>query len=223
MITVDELLATEVAYIQEHKDDPIMYFNEEYHEFMPYMDGTNLDFLKKGYIKKHHQSIDKFSVDENLAFEKYGITDIEKLILLLFEGFLSQIFRIDSYYGNVPQLVEEMCKCLDELLKKAPSFEGRVLYRFCHADDKTDFEIEDIFIPTYFLTTTFDNWNKDTPTYIITPLPKELTAAKCLYLLKNHGGENQVSFQRNTKFICKKIENDPLSGQTKIYLKETIG
>lgn len=86
-------------------------------------------------------------------------------------------------------------------------FEGRVLYRFCHVNDKTDFKIEDIFIPTYFLTTTFDNWNKD----------------KCLYLLKNHGGENQVSFQRNTKFICTKIEHDALSGQTKIYLKETIG
>ena len=221
MITVEELLNIEEQYIIDHKDDPVIVFNEEYGEFEPYNTGDNLDFLLKGYIKKHNESLRNLSEEERNAIKTYHITEIETLVLILFEGFLSEIFRIDSYYGKTPRLVQELSECLDSVLDKAPPYDGEILYRFCHYFDKTNFEIGDTFLPSYFLTTTKDNWKKyNNVIYVIYPLPKEHTNARSLYLIKNHGGENQITYKRNSKFQILMIEDKNENNQSFIYMKE---
>lgn len=177
-------------------------------------------FFKEGYIEKYYKIIANFPEEKNATFEKYAITEVEKLILLLFEGYLPQIFRIDSYHGEVPKLLTDMWEVLDSLLEKAPPFDGQVLYRFTHPQDKIDFEVGDIYIPRFFLTATKDYWGQDTPTYIITPRHSGKTSAKSLYKIYDQKGEGQVTFKRNSKFEIIQIEPERGEEPLKIYMNE---
>lgn len=216
MITLEELLKTEDQYIAKHKND---------NPFMPNTQNDNLDFLRQGYIRKHYEGAKEYYEAKHDLLQSYGITEIEVLILFLFEGFMPQIFRVDLVYGKIPPLLKDIWMYLDNILEKTPSFDGKVLYRFSSYDNANDFRIGEIFQPIYFFTTTVDNWEKDCTTFIVTPLPKDTTSAKSLYLIKNHGeeydaGENQVTFKRNSKFLITNIEQKTEKKPDKIYLEE---
>lgn len=216
MITLEELLKAEEQYVAKYKNDYL---------FMPNTQNDNLDFLRQGYIRKHYEGVKKYYEAKHDLLQSYGITEIEVLILFLFEGFLPYIFRVDQFHGEIPSLLKDIWTYLDNILEKTPSFDGKVLYRFSDYDNANDFRIGEIFQPIYFFTTTVDNWEQDRTTFIVTPLPKDKTSAKSLYIIKNHGeehgaGENQVTFKRNSKFLITNIEQKTEKKPDKIYLKE---
>ncbi|MBO4719788.1 MAG: hypothetical protein J5658_07945 [Prevotella sp.] len=210
-MTVQELLNIEKVYAAEHKN--VQYVYNEVGELVPSNIDEDINFLEKGYIGRHNH----IKPDKKKQLEMKGLSDFEMLMLMCFEGFLSYAFKWNSYdERNSP--IPEMCEALDNVLEKSPTYdEGSVLYRFCTSDDQVDFQIEDIYEASHYVTTTKDNWGKDTNMYIITP-KKENSNARSLYKLHNHGNENQVTFKRGSKFKVTNIED----GQRKIIYMEEV-
>ena len=214
-MTIQELKEFENKYIEEHKNDPINYYDQTYGEFMPYEVGDELDFLKQGLIKKFSPEGGKYPDSDYM----YELNDEEILILHLFLANASKLFRKDSF-KKLPDLNKELCNILESALNKLPKFDKQtVLYRFCHDYDKSDFEINDIFQPIYALTTTKDDWKQNPDTiYIITPLGHAQTNARCVYSFAKNS-EAQVTFLENTKFKITKIE---MIGNSKVIYMDEI-
>ncbi len=210
-MTIEELLNIEKRYIESHKR--IHMVRNEVGELVPSNIDEDINFLEKGYIERHNH----IKPDKKKKLVLKGLTDYEMLMLMCFEGFLSYAFKWNSYNErNSP--IPEMCEGLDNVLDKSPAYdEGGVLYRFCTSDDRVDFQTEDIFEASHYITTTKDNWGKDTNMYIITPKCHN-SNARSLYKLHNHGNENQVTFKRGTRFKVTKVEN----GQRKIIYMEEV-
>lgn len=209
-MTVEELLEIENKYIDEHKNSHCVY--NAVGELVPSNFVDDIYFLERGFIKR----LNHIKAKKRNELAKWGLTDFEMLILNCFEGPISYAFKWNTYDDrNCP--IPEMCEALDNILDKSPIYdETGVLYRYCSRDDRKDFKINDIFDVSHYLTTTKDKWLRDTNTYIITP-KKQGTKARSLYKLYNHGGENQVTFKRNSKFQITKIKE----GRKKIfYMKE---
>ncbi len=155
------------------------------------------------------------------AMKKYNLTEVEVLIMNCFYGNLSQYFRDDTYeqFGEVPEISQKMQKVLENFIRKAPKHKGGELYRFLNSHDRSDFNIGDVFEPSFSLTTTNEDWEQDKNTYVITPLPEESTSAYDIYKIYNHGEENQVNFLKGTKFVVTRIKKTP-NGHRRIYFNE---
>ena len=209
-MTVKELLMIEKEYKESHKI--IHFVSNNIGESVPENMDEDIRFLNDGYIAKHYNPKSETTV----ALKKRGLDDFEILMLKCFMGGISYAFKWNSYEDrNSP--IPEMCEGLDRVLDKSPTYdEGKVLYRFCTIDDKTDFQKGDIYCAPHYITTTKDNWKWKTDVYIITP-QMEKTNARSLYQLSNHGNENQVTFKRGTSFKITKIESGK---RRRIFMKE---
>lgn len=208
-MTVQELIEIENKYIQDHKEDPVVF--NEIGELEQENSSDDIAFLEKGYIKRHN------SIKNELrrSLTEKGLTDFEILMLMCFVGYLSYAFRWNSYDKRSP--IPEMCDGLDKVLEKCPAYnEENVLYRFCTSDDRTDFKTGEIFKASHYVTTTKDDWGKDTPVYIITAKSID-TNARSIYKVYNKANENQVTFKRGSCFKITKVENGE---HKKIYMEE---
>jgi len=208
-MTVQELLEIEKKYIDEHKDAPWVF--NEVGELEPSNMKDDIVFLSKGYIKKHNN----IKPEMKQFLSEKGLNDFEILMLMCFVGYLSYAFRWNSYDKSYP--IPEMCEGLDNVLEKCPIYnEGNFLYRFCTPDDDVDFNEGDLYQAPHYVTTTKNNWDKDTHVYIITPKSVD-TNARSIYKLYNKANENQVTFKRGTCFKITKIEE---GNYKKIYMEE---
>lgn len=138
----------------------------------------------------------------------YGLNAVEWLMLHCFLGPFSEYFRSDNYHAEIPEVVKEMQLVLDSAIRKAPKCNNITLYRFLNDFDKRDFQIGEIFTPSHSLTTTTEDWGKDTDMYLITSLPTERTKAHSLYKIYNHGNETQVNFERESQFRIVDIKRE---------------
>lgn len=220
---VEYFLEEEEKYIKSRKGEPEFVYDEKYG-----MQPSNIDdplaFLEQNLLHKTYNAMLNAKQDllEKLANDA---TDSELLMLLAYEGFMSEYFR-DDYWGTreIPEIVREMQKCLYSIIEKAPVFEGGTLYRFCVYEDSVDFEIGQKVNFSYSLATTTDNWNQNKNRYIIQTLPNKQTKAHCIYRIHNHGNENQVNFLPNTSFIVTDIQECICEENVykHIYMKEEI-
>ena len=212
MKDIQYFLSEEEKYLASSQAEPELVWNEELEEFGFSYDP--LSFLgKKPFQSFQHNNIDK----EN----RYGLTDVEKMILTCFLGNISYAFRDDNYYGEVPDIVHEMQIILNSIINKAPKFNGNILYRFTKTGDKTNFEVGDIYQPCHSLTTTTEDWKQNrSDVYVIKTLPENETQAHCLYMIYNHGQETQVNFLRGTSFEITDIEPIEGSEYKRIYMSE---
>ena len=205
MKPIEYFLDEEAKYIESRKGEPEFYFDEKY-GVQPTNVNDPLAFLERNMFHKMYSAVlnIKKKLPDNFS---YRLTDSEWLMLLSFEGFLSEYFR-DDYWGKqeIPQIVRDMQDCLYSAINKAPIFTGTTLYRFCVPEDKIDFEEGQHYVFTYSLTTTCENWDKESDRYIITPLPNKQTRAHNLYEIHNHGDEKQVNFLPRTSFVITKIK-----------------
>lgn len=207
-MSVEELIVIEQNHIEELANSPIIPgFNS------CDMD-DDLDFLRRGDIKRHFNGISQETMTE---LKRIGLNDFEILMLVCFVGNLSYAFRYDNYEDK-PSPIPEMCAGLDSVLNKAPKYsDDGVLYRFCTADDELDFHIGEEHKFPHYLTTTKSHWRNHDNMYIISP-KKDETNARCIYELRNHGEEYQVTFKRGTSFLITGIEED--GEYRKIYMTE---
>lgn len=185
---------------------------------IPYDFGDgNLCCMSAGNFRRMAEDV----VSNDDIFIKAGCTQCESLVLHSFLGFESGLYRIDSYNNRIPPIVAELCLLLNKALDKLPHNNNLLLYRACVFEDRTDFEVGEIFIPQYSLTTSADSsWRDYTVSrYVIEPLHEKKTFSRAIYLVSNKGKEYQVSFLSNAKFLVKKIE-DWGYGKLSFLLKE---
>ena len=103
---------------------------------------------------------------------------------------------------------------------KTQKKEGKTVYHFLKKKKKKDLETGDIIEIKHSLTTTTDDWEKETDSYSIIPLPKDKTKARDIYKILNHGNENQVNFQRGAKFKVLSVTTNTDNNCKRINLKE---
>ena len=209
-------LDSEKAFCEQHPDYGDYFWNENSGEMDVVGSDDRLSFL----MEKPFSKYSKLKVIGNEDY--YGLTDAERVILLLFYGKYSVQFRDDYYYRETPELARELMTVLDSLVSKAPQNKDKLLYRFCHHMDRVDMNIGDIVTFAYNLTCTNFDWHQDSfkNVYIITPLSGGKTKAHNLFEIYEHGDEKQVDFLRGTSFLVTKIEQTEETGFKKIYLKE---
>lgn len=209
-------LDAEEAFCKEHPDYGDYFWNEKSGEMDVVGSDDRLSFLMDKPFSEHSNL--KAIGNEEL----YGLTDAERVVLLLFYGKYSAQFRDDYYYRGTPELAQDLMKVLDSLISKAPQNKDKVLYRFCHHMDRVDMKIGDVVTFLYNLTCTNFDWHQDDRknVYVITPLSEGKTKAHNLFEIYEHGDEKQVDFLRGTSFLVTKIEQTEKSKFKKIYLKE---
>lgn len=185
---------------------------------MVYIEGIGFEFPEEPL---HFLRRKPFSSLEGISTKsegKGGLKAEEWLMLYCFLGPFSVCFRADSYHAEIPEVVKEMQLVLDSAIRKAPKCTSITLYRFLNDFDKRDFRIGEIYVPSHSLTTTTEDWGKDTDMYIITPLQSDKTKAHSLYKLHNPANETQVNFERGTQFRVCSVKQD--NNKNIIYLNE---
>ena len=185
---------------------------------MVYIEGIGFEFPEEPLHFLRRKPFSSLEVISTKCEGKDGLKAEEWLMLYCFLGPFSGYFRSDSYHAEIPEVVKEMQLVLDSVIKKAPKCNSITLYRFLNDFDKRDFRIGEIYTPSHSITTTTEDWAKDTDIYIITPLPTERTKAHSLYQIYNHGNETQVNFERGAKFRIMDIKR--VSNRSIIYLNE---
>lgn len=213
-MTVDEIIAIERKYKEEHKTIRLVRVNVE---SMPDIN-DDIRFLNGGYIEKYH----KIKPERKKRLAQKGLSEFEMVMLNCFLCGLSYAFKWSSYEDKESP-IPEMCEGLDSVLDKSPTYdEGGKLYRFCTRDDEIFFEEGQTHTFPHYLNTTKDNnWRDDNHMYIITP-KNESTNARSIYKLQNHGNENQVTFKRDTSFKITKVESYKTKCEEykRIYMEE---
>jgi hypothetical protein len=213
-MTVDEIIAIERKYKEEHKTIRLVRVNVE---SMPDIN-DDIRFLNEGYIEKYH----KIKPERKKRLAQKGLSEFEMVMLNCFLCGLSYAFKWSSYEDKESP-IPEMCEGLDSVLDKSPTYdEGGKLYRFCTRDDEIFFEEGQTHTFPHYLNTTKDNnWRDDNHMYIITP-KNESTNARSIYKLQNHGNENQVTFKRDTSFKITKVESYKTKNEEyrRIYMEE---
>ena len=213
-MTVDEIIAIERKYKEEHKTIRLVRVNVE---SMPDIN-DDIRFLNEGYIEKYH----KIKPERKKRLAQKGLSEFEMVMLNCFLCGLSYAFKWSSYEDKESP-IPEMCEGLDSVLDKSPTYdEGGKLYRFCTRDDEIFFEEGQTHTFPHYLNTTKDNnWRDDNHMYIITP-KNESTNARSIYKLQNHGNENQVTFKRDTSFKITKVESYKTKCEEykRIYMEE---
>ena len=221
MKDINYFLEKEQKFQKDHPKEEL-YFDKQLHCLMPqkYPD----DFLRDGWFGKY--SKDEHSSEVKKAIQEYNLTKVECLILICFLGNLSKVFRDDYYneFGEIPEVTKEMQDILECIIKKAPTHDGGVVYRFLQSEDNSLLKKGETITIAHSLTTTNKDWGQDESrnknVYVITPLPKEKTFAHDLYKILNHGDENQVNFLRASKFLVKDVVINKENKTKRIYLDE---
>lgn len=199
--SVDELVDFEKTYQEYSKFFDFCYDNEV-GEFAPvYLCNGEMTLLCKGAFQRttHHK-------EDNPLFQKFieaGLNDLESVMVISFLAEISGLYRKDSYVFGIPPFIQSVCEVLDTAISKLPSYTGMVV-RACNEYDRADFQVGDIFVPGFCLTTSADlTWeNESENRYCIQLLQSELTKARSIYSIHDIS-EKQVSFLQNVRFrIC---------------------
>lgn len=206
MKDIDYFIQAEIDYKQTPTPD------------MVYIEGVGFEFPYEPLQFLRRSPFSSLAEISKKNDGKNGLNTVEWTMLYCFLGPYSCYFRSDNYYEGIPDIVIEMQLVLDSVIRKAPKCVSKTLYRFLNDFDKRDFRIGEIYIPRHSLTTTTEDWGKDTDKYIITPLSTEKTKAHSLYQIYNHGNETQVNFERGTQFRIVDITKE--SNRRIIFLKE---
>ena len=214
-ITVDELLKIEAEYIEKQRTISKVLTEEQ--GIVPANYNDALFFFNQNHI-----AIQARNLTNKLKYElsKWQLTKFEMLMLLCYQGDLSEVFD----YGNPrksPYPINEMCMALDTVLIKAPTCSETPLYRRHRKNDVVDFSEGEIRTFPYYLTTSINYCYQPCHQLIITP-NLDHTKAKALYKIRNDKEEYQVNFKRGSSFLIEKVETFEEEGvdYKRIWMKE---
>lgn len=215
-ITAEELVKMELEYIEKQKYIPCVI--DEIEGLVPANHNDALYFFMQKHINIQYRNLTKELKHE---LSKWQLTKFEMLMLLCYQGNLSEVFdKGDSKLSSFP--INEMCQGLDIVLIKAPSCtEVPVVYRQHKNNNVLDFKKGETRTFLSYLTASINNWNQPRHQLIIT-LNKDKTNAKSLYRIRNDKGEFQVTFMRGTTFYIENIESfyDNDEQFRRIWMKE---
>ncbi len=215
-ITTDELLRIEADYNEKQKTIPMIFTEEQ--GLVPANYNDDFFFFNQKYIAKQARNLTNELKHE---LSKWQLTKFEMLMLLCYQGDLSEVFdKEDPKLSSFP--INEMCKGLDTVLIKAPScIEVSVVYRQHKSNNVLDFKKGETRTFESYLTASINNCKQPRHQLIIT-LNKDNTKAKSLYKIRNDKGEFQVTFKRGTTFYIENVEAFYDDGEKyrRIWMKE---
>lgn len=215
-ITTDELLRIEADYNEKQKTIPMIFTEEQ--GLVPANYNDDFFFFNQKYIAKQARNLTNELKHE---LSKWQLTKFEMLMLLCYQGDLSEVFdKEDPKLSSFP--INEMCKGLDTVLIKAPScIEVSVVYRQHKSNNVLDFKKGETRTFESYLTASINNCKQPRHQLIIT-LNKDITKAKSLYKIRNDKGEFQVTFKRGTTFYIENVEAFYDDGEKyrRIWMKE---
>jgi len=87
-----------------------------------------LNYLSDRIISNCNKTIKEPSEKEL----ELGLSDAQRVLLRLFLGKYSCIFRDDYYYEGVTDFIQNLFDTLDDIVNKAPINSDSILYRFCN-------------------------------------------------------------------------------------------
>lgn len=208
----------EDEFIKNHPNYGEPFFDPEIGELSIFGMNDCLDYLSDRLISKTSATM-KGPLENEI---KFGLSDAQRVLLHLFYGRDSRIFRDDYYHDGITDFVRNLFDTFDDVVRKAPVNSDPILYRFCNDYDRCDMKAGEIIEFPHNLTCTNYDWEQEDfkNVYIITPLKNGNTRAHNLYEICKHGNENQVDFLRHTKFKVTKIENTIGTEYKKFYLEE---
>lgn len=207
----------------------LIYFEKKYNSEFSLLDNDScgddwLDFNEGNLSFLCHRPF--FENKENYKafqkkYNKYGLTDLESIVILSYLQQCSAMYRMDGYVLGIPPFAVKLNNILQNALAKFPSSKEKVLIRQLNNYDKKDFKVGETYQPSYSLTTSANpewndgSWNQ----YIITTLSEDTTTARIIPGSSDY--EKQVTFLVGAKFLITNIENDAKKGH-RIYMEETI-
>ena len=213
--TVDNLIAFEKNY-KEYGNEFSLCYDSDVNEFSSvFMYDGEMTLLSKGTF----QRISESGGELHTKLVNAGLTDLESVYVRAFLADISGLYRKDSYHFGVPPFIQSVCDGLNNALAKLPSYSD-IVVRACHAYDKADFEVGDVFTPGFCLTCSAGiTWeDKSKNRYIIKPLDVEHTKARNLFDIYDIS-EKQVTFLQDAKFSITAI-SDWGEGKKQIAMKE---
>lgn len=206
LLSVEELVKMETDYNERHQSIVNDLYNDD------------LSF----FLQKHiHTQYGILTPKLKHELSKWQLTKFEMLMLLCYQGDLSEVFDKGNSKSS-PFPINEMCQGLDTVLMKAPSCsEVPVVYRQHKSNNVLDFKKGETKTFESYLTASTNNWNQPRHQLIIT-LNKDNTKAKSLYKMRNDKGEFQVTFKRGTTFYIENVEAFYDDGEKyrRIWMKE---
>ena len=205
-ITAEELVKMEKDYNEKHPYSARVHCIDD------------LSFFAQKHIRVQYRILsDKLKHE----LSKWQLTKFEMLMLLCYQGDLSEVFdKGDPMKSQYP--ISEMCKALDSVIIKAPSCtEVSVVYRQHNNNNVLNFKKGETRTFWSYLTASIKKWNQSRHQLIIT-LNKDKTNAKSLYRIRNDKKEFQVTFHRGTTFYIENIESFYDDGEKyrRIWMKE---
>lgn len=198
-ISVDELIRIEADYIDKQKNIPMIHTVEQ--GLVPANYNDKLFFFNKKHVTTQARNL---SNELKHDLSKWQLTKFEMLMLLCYQGDLSDVFD-NGDPRKSPYPINEMCKALDTVLIKAPTCTDTPLYRQHRKNNIVDFKEGEIRTFPSYLTTSIKNLNQPCHQLVIMPNLSH-TNAKALYKIRNDKGEYQVNFKRSTLFLIEKVE-----------------
>lgn len=208
-------LDAEKEFKERNPDYGQSFYDKTIEEFRKKGDDDRMNFLSNGVISQYSEDVKK-SIGNS---ERYNLTDAQKLMIYLFQGRHSMLFR-DDYYREVNEFIQNMMDTLESVIVKTPLNNDTTLYRYCTTYDRVDFKEGEVVTFPYSLTCTNKEWHKDGNVYVIKPLHDGNTRAHNLFEIYNHGQENQVNFLRNTSFRVMQVKNVEGTEYCRFYLNE---
>lgn len=210
----------DIKYFLEEEDN----YNKTNHDEWTTNEFGELEFAHDALSFLREKPFHKLCAATDFVTERctqFGLTDSERTVLRMFYAKWSAEFRDDFYKKPIPELANNMFITLNNVIKKAPITDSKVLYRFCNEYDQANMKINDVILIPHNLTCTTFNWNQNgNNVYVICTLPSDKTCAHDLYKIYEHGDEKQVNFLRGTRFLVTKIEEIPNTKYHTYYLDE---
>ena len=216
--TEDEVRLVWIKYLSEKHSSMETDYNERHQSIVNDLYNDDLSF----FLQKHiHTQYGILTPKLKHELSKWQLTKFEMLMLLCYQGDLSEVFDKGNSKSS-PFPINEMCQGLDTVLMKAPSCsEVPVVYRQHKSNNVLDFKKGETRTFESYLTASTNNWNQPRHQLIIT-LNKDNTKAKSLYKMRNDKGEFQVTFKRGTTFYIENVEAFYDDGEKyrRIWMKE---
>lgn len=206
LLSVEELVKMETDYNERHQSIVKDRYNDD------------LSFFAQKHI---HIQYGMLTPKLKHELSKWQLTKFEMLMLLCYQGNLSEVFdKGDPQSSTYP--IDEMCQGLDTVLIKAPSCtEVSVVYRQHKSNNVLDFKKGETRTFESYLTASINNWRQPRHQFLIT-LNGNGTNAKSLYKMRNDKEEFQVTFKRGTTFYIENVEAFYDDGEEyrRIWMKE---
>lgn len=208
----------ENEFCKKHPDYGECFFDTSINEMSERGINDRLNFLSDRVISNCNKIIKEPSEKEL----EFGLSDAQRVLLMLFLGKYSYIFRDDYYYEGINDFIQNLLDTLDDMVNKVPINSDSKLYRFCNDYDKSDMKVGDIITVPHNLTCTNIDWHQErwNNVYVISPLNNGETRARNIFEICKNTGEMQIDFLRNTKFQVERIDYTKGTEYKKFYLKE---